>query len=254
MQKNIYTLKLLKMNKIQHSVIQPLKQHQKKTSFYTRMKKISLCKLLDIRHLTESTYVIRLEKNDFEFKAGQYLVLNIPGENNAREYSIYSPDNVPYIDLLIKEVTDGDVSVKLKSLRIGTKLEISGPFGFFVLRENDQKENRHFTFIATGTGISPFRSMILSNPGLNCELIHGVKYSNEAYDSTDYPTNSYRICTSQESGGDYHGRVTQYIKEKGTRSDSVYYICGNSHMVNQVAGYLELNGISPENIRTEVFF
>lgn len=242
------------MHKKQPLVIQPVKLHQKKNSYYTRMKKISLCKVLDIRNLTESTYVLRLEKNDFEFKAGQYLVLNIPGENNAREYSIYSPDNVPYIDLLIKEVTDGDVSVKLKTLRVGTKLEISGPFGFFVLRENDQKENRHFTFVATGTGISPFRSMILSNPGLNFELIHGVKYIEEAYDATDYPADCYKVCTSRDTGGVFHGRVTQYLKEKGIRSDSVYYICGNSGMVNQVAGYLEINGIRPENIRTEVFF
>ena len=242
------------MHKKQPLVIQPVKLHHKKNSYYARMKKISLCKVLDIRDITESTYVMRLEKNDFGFKAGQYLVLNIPGENNAREYSIYSPDNVPYIDLLIKEVTDGDVSVKLKSLKMGTKLEISGPFGFFVLRENDQKENRHFTFISTGTGISPFRSMILSNPGLNCELIHGVRHSHEAYDSTDYPAGCYKLCTSQETGRDFHGRVTQYLEDKGIRSDSVYYICGNSNMVNQVAGYLEINGIRPEDIRTEVFF
>ena len=235
-------------------MILPLKQHHKKKSFYKRMNKISLCKIIGIRDLTVSTYVIRLEKNDFEFKAGQYLVLNIPGENNAREYSIYSPDDVPYLDLLIKEVTDGDVSVRLRTLDIGTKLEVSGPFGYFVLRENDLKENRHFTFLATGTGISPFRSIILSYPGLNCNLIHGVKYREEAYDSTDYPLGAYTVCTSQEEGGDYHGRITGYIREKGISGDSVFYICGNSDMVNQAAGYLELNGIPPENIRTEVFF
>ena len=238
----------------QRSVVQTIKLHHKSKSYYTRMKKISHCKILDIRNLTESTYVLRIEKNDFEFKAGQYLVLNIPGENNAREYSIYSPENVPYIDLLIKEITDGDVSVKLKSLKIGATLEISGPFGFFVLRDNNLNENTHFTFVATGTGISPFRSMILSNPGLNFELIHGIKYGHEAFDSQDYPAGSYTICTSQEKGWNFNGRVTNYLKEKGIRSDSIYYICGNSAMVNEVTGYLEENGIQPENIRTEIFF
>jgi NAD(P)H-flavin reductase len=211
-------------------------------------------KILDIRNLTESTYVLRLEKCDFEFRAGQYLVLNIPGQNNAREYSIYSPENVPYIDLLIKEVTDGDVSVKLKSLKIGTKLEITGPFGFFILRDNMKSETNHFIFVATGTGISPFRSMILSNPGLNYNMIHGVKYNHEAYDSADYPADCYSVCTSQEKGINFSGRVTHYLMEKGVRKDSVYYICGNSGMVNEVTVHLEKNGILPENIRTEIFF
>jgi ferredoxin/flavodoxin---NADP+ reductase len=220
----------------------------------TMLKDTFMHKILDIRDLTESTYVLRLEKNDFNFKAGQYLVLNIPGENNAREYSIYSPENMPYIELLIKEITDGDVSVKLKSLKIGTKLEISGPFGFFVLRDNEQNENGHFTFVATGTGISPFRSMIMSNPGLSYELIHGVKYNIEAYDSSDYAAGCYAVCTSQEKGVNFSGRVTQYLSENGVRKDSKYYICGNSCMVNEVTCYLEQNGIQPENIRTEIFF
>ena len=218
------------------------------------MKKYFHCRLLDIRSITESTYVLRLEKRDFAFKAGQYVIVNIPGENNAREYSIYSPENVPYIDLLIKEITEGDVSVKLKSLQIGTTLEISGPFGFFVLRDNRHNLNNHFTFVATGTGISPFRSMILSNPGLNYELFHGVSYIYEAYDETDYPAERYTLCTSREKSDRFSGRVTGCLKEKGVRKDSVYYICGNSGMINEVSDYLEQNGIPPENIRTEIFF
>src|SRR5664279_1936974 len=139
------------------------------------MKKITYSKILEIRNLTESTYVLRLEKSDFEFKAGQYLVLNVPGENKAREYSIYSPEAASYIDLLIKEVDKGEISKELKYLKVGTKVEITGPFGFFVLRDNEPAKNNHFTFIATGTGIAPFHSIILSNPGLNYLMIHGVR-------------------------------------------------------------------------------
>ena len=218
------------------------------------MKKITYSKVLDIRNLTESTYVLRLEKNDFGFKAGQYLVLNVPGEYKAREYSIYSPEDAPYIDLLIKEVANGEISRELKYLKIGTKVEITGPFGFFVLRENRQKEKNHFIFVATGTGISPFHSIILSNPGLDHEVVHGVKHSYEAYDSIDYSTDHYKLCTSRDNGGIFFGRVTRYLKEKGVSKDSVYYICGNSGMVNEVTEYLEQQGIAPENIRTEVFF
>ncbi len=218
------------------------------------MKKITYSKVLDIRNLTESTYVLRLERNDFEFKAGQYLVLNVPGESKAREYSIYSPEDAPHIDLLIKEVTNGEISKELKYLKLGSKVEITGPFGFFVLRDNKQNRPGYFTFVATGTGISPFHSIILSNPNLEYEMIHGVKYSHEAYDSSDYPVDRYTVCTSKDQKGNFFGRVTQYLREKGIRKDSIYYICGNSGMVNEVTEYLEKMGIHPENIRTEVFF
>jgi len=218
-----------------------------------KTKKITYSKILDIRNLTESTYVLRLEKSDFVFKAGQYLVLNVPGDNKAREYSIYSAEEAPYIDLLIKEVDKGEISRELKYLKIGTKVEITGPFGFFLLRDKELNKTIHFTFVATGTGIAPFHSIILSNPGLNYEVIHGVRHGYEAYDSCNYPEDRYKLCTSREHG-EYYGRVTHYLKEKGIKKDSIYYICGNSGMVNDVTEILEQNGIIPENIRTEVFF
>jgi len=221
---------------------------------YLHMKKVIYSKVLEIINLTESTYILILEKNDFEFIAGQYLVLNVPVEYKAREYSIYSPEDAPYIDLLIKEVETGEISKELKYLKVGTKVELTGPFGFFVLRDNVKTKMNHFTFVATGTGISPFHSIILSNPGLDYEIIHGVRYGYEAYDSKDYPKDRYLLCTTRDHDGAYFGRVTQYFKEKGINKNTIYYICGNSGMISQLTDYLEQNGISPENIRTEVFF
>jgi len=218
------------------------------------MKKITYSKILDINNLTESTYVVRLEKNDFEFKAGQYLVLNVPGEYKSREYSIYSSEDAPYIDLLIKEVDQGEISRELKYLKIGTKVKITGPFGFFILKDNGQNEKNHFTFVATGTGIAPFHSIILSNPDLDFEIIHGVRHSYEAYDSGDYAEGRYKLCTSREHGENYFGRVTHYLKEKGINKDSIFYICGNSGMITEISEFLQKNGIDPGNIRSEVFF
>jgi ferredoxin/flavodoxin---NADP+ reductase len=217
-------------------------------------KKMAIAsKVLDIRNLTESTYVLRLEKNGLQFKAGQYLVLQAGGHQWEREYSIYSPEEAPWIDLLIKEVESGDISKELKHLEIGSSLEIKGIFGFFVLRDQPSLPN-HYTFVATGTGISPFHSIIRSNPGIQFDLVHGVRYGYETYDSSDYPADRYHLCTSRENGSHFHGHVTQYLRGKGIRKDSVYYLCGNSAMISEVTDLLEQNGILPENIRTEVFF
>ena len=137
---------------------------------------------------------------------------------------------------------------------MGTKVEITGPFGFFVLRDSLNEQLKHYTFVATGTGISPFHSIILSNPELDYDIIHGVKYLKEGYESGSFKNDCYHLCTSREHGENYHGRVTGYLKKHGIRKDSVYYICGNSAMVNEVTELLEESGILPSDIRTEVFF
>ena len=218
------------------------------------MKKTTCSKIIGITNLTESTYLVRLEKNDFQFRAGQYLVLNVPGKSKAREYSIYSSEDAPTLDLLIREVPDGEVSLALKQLKPGTKVEISGPFGFFVLRDYELNDLNHFIFVATGTGISPFHSMVLSNPDIQYEVIHGIQHGKEAYGAEDYPDGSYLACTSRDQEGHFHGRVTQYLRNRPVRKDSRYYLCGNSAMVNEVTQFLEEEGVPSQNIRTEIFF
>ncbi|HPR59969.1 MAG TPA: FAD-binding oxidoreductase [Prolixibacteraceae bacterium] len=211
-------------------------------------------KVLSVSNVTDSAYVLRLERNGFEFKAGQYLVLSIPGERKAREYSIYSSESDNYIELLIKEVDPGEMSRQLKYLKVGAKVEISGPFGYFILSNDAIVNNIPVVFVATGTGISPFRSIIRSNPELNYKVLHGVRYKTEAYHFTDYKSDRYQLCSSRENGIGYNGRVTDYIAENGVSKNALYYLCGNSAMINDVTDLLEEHGVLPDQIKTEVFF
>ena len=96
-----------------------------------------LHKIESIRNLNNSTYIIRMEKDKFEFQSGQYLSLGLPDDVNMREYSIYSGSNDPYLEVLIKEVKEGDVSVLLKKTKVGQALNVEGPYGFFTLREEN---------------------------------------------------------------------------------------------------------------------
>lgn len=218
------------------------------------MKNILQTKVLSVSNVTDSAYVLRIERNGFEFKAGQYLVLNIPVERKAREYSIYSSETDNFIELLIKEVDPGEMSRQLKYLKVGTKVEISGPFGYFILSNDAITSNTPVFFVATGTGISPFRSIIRSNPALNYKVLHGVRYKTEAYHYTDYEEGRYQLCSSRENGIGYKGRVTDFISENGINKNALYYLCGNSAMINDVTDLLEERGILPDKIKTEVFF
>ncbi len=211
-------------------------------------------KVIEIRNLTDNTYVLRLERNEFEFRAGQYLVLNVPGEHKAREYSIYSAEQDDFLELLIKEIPVGELSKELKYLKIGTKVQVSGPFGYFILNPEVVELKQPVVFVATGTGISPFHSIIRSNPQLDYTVLHGVRYEKEAYECEHYKLDSYQLCVSRDAGNAFHGRVNDYLKQQPINKEALYYLCGNSQMVDEVIEFLEENGLPPEQIKTEIFF
>jgi hypothetical protein len=73
------------------------------------------------------------------FLAGQYITLGIPGNNQVREYSIYStmPDSA--LEVLIKEVDSGTVSRQLRKLIPGELLDVDGPLVILRLRRKPEQ-------------------------------------------------------------------------------------------------------------------
>lgn len=210
-------------------------------------------KIQSIRTLTDSTYIIRMEKRNFEFRSGQYLSLGLPEDVNMREYSIYSGTADPYLEVLIKEVQEGDVSVILKKTRVGQALNVEGPYGFFTLKDEEVK-NKKFLFLATGTGISPFHSFIKTYPNLDYTLIHGIRYSNESYEKMAYDSKRYVSATSKDSKGDFNGRLTSYLKTLNPSSETLCFLCGNVDMIHDAYDILQDKGIPVDQIHSEVYF
>jgi len=210
-------------------------------------------KVTEVRNLTPSTYIIQMEKNDFTFTTGQYITLGFTGSIDRREYSIYSSENDKFLEVLIKEVDEGLVSKKLKRCKPGDHLDVDGPFGHFSLQENEL-ETKKFLFIATGTGISPIHSFIATHPNLDYTVLHGVRKENEAYERNEYKNGNYVLCTSREETGNFHGRVTEYLKQNPVSSDTICYLCGNCHMIYEAYDILEKQGITLGPVHTEVYF
>lgn len=209
-------------------------------------------RLQQIRLLTNDTYVMRFDRNGMNFKAGQHITLGIPGNNQVREYSIYSTEQDDSLEVLIKEVESGIVSKQLRHLIPGELLDVDGPFGYFTLDE--KKAGMKHLFIGTGTGIAPFRSLTGSYPNLNYTLLHGVRFGEDAYERHFYPSDRHVLCTSRDSAGDFHGRVTDYLKQKALDSDTMVYLCGNCDMIYDVYDLLTSRGFPSGNIKTEVYF
>jgi ferredoxin-NADP reductase len=61
--------------------------------FRINLNSLSEHKVKYIRHLTESAFVIRFERNHIQFQTGQFILLGLKGAVEQREYTIYSGEN-----------------------------------------------------------------------------------------------------------------------------------------------------------------
>jgi ferredoxin--NADP+ reductase len=187
-------------------------------------------KIIEIRNLTDETFSIKFPKARFHFRPGRHISLRINGNHRRREYSIYSGANDEYLEVLVKEVENGAFTPRLRKLKAGDLVEINGPSGKFGIDRNTAESGK-FVFIASGTGIAPFHSIIRTYPELDYTLIHGVRDSTEAYDRDEYAPDHYVLCTSRDSKGDFPGRLTGYLKECIFAPETRFYLCGNSNMI-----------------------
>ena len=213
----------------------------------------SFYKVKEVRRLTDETFSLRLPKSRFTFKAGQHISLGIQGDYQSREYSIYSGENDEHLEVLVREVKKGYFSPKLSHLKPGDLVEVNGPFGKF--RIDEKKINDHkFVFIASGTGIAPFRSMVRTYPQLDYQIVHGVRYGHEAYDKDEYEPGRHILCTTGDKSGQVHGRLTKYLKKATFDKTTQFYLCGNSNMIFDALELLKDKGFDRDQIHCEVYF
>ncbi len=217
------------------------------------MQTNGLHKLMGVKILTESTYILQIDRDGMKYTAGQHILLGKANNIDQREYSIYSGVNDEFLEVLIKEVSDGKVSKQLRDVGVGEMLNVEGPLGFFGL-DDDAIEHGNFLFVASGTGIAPFHSMIKSYPNLNYTVLHGIRYEEEAYGKEAYNEEHYITCTSRNSSGSFNGRVTDYIKQHNFDRDTICYFCGNFKMIKDAMELLETKGIASGQLHAEVYF
>jgi ferredoxin/flavodoxin---NADP+ reductase len=206
-----------------------------------------------IRGLTESTFVLGFTRSGKKFRSGQRIIVGLKGELDQREYSIYSGESDETLEILIREVKGGNVSAKLKQSKPGDLLDVNGPFGSFGIEPFNLYTAKHI-FVATGTGISPFHSLVRSYPGIDYTLIHGVSFCKEAYGSEEYEQGRYILCTSQEHFEGRRGRVTDYLLKFNVTKNMIFYLCGNSGMIYEAGHILKEKGIISRNINSEIYF
>jgi len=97
------------------------------------------------------------QKNNFEFIEGQHIDLIGP-KGIRRSYSLASYCNSHLLELHVRRLDGGQMSNYLfGDAKVGDLLRIKGPYGTFTLRNTI---GRNLAFLATGTGIAPFKAML----------------------------------------------------------------------------------------------
>ncbi len=212
-----------------------------------------LHKVLHVKNLSPSAYLLRIDRQGVDFVPGQYVVLGREHSSEAREYTIYSGLEDDFLEFLITEVDGGAVSPALRQCQPGDMLTFDGPMGYFRLDEN-VRETTKICFIATGSGIAPFHSFVRSYSKLDYTLLHGVRHVADCYEKAQYAPERYIACISREAGGGFQGRVTDYIKQHPADPGARYYACGNGNMLFESYGILVKQDVPRNAIKTELFY
>ncbi|HMD50366.1 MAG TPA: FAD-binding oxidoreductase [Bryobacteraceae bacterium] len=205
------------------------------------------------------------EVQQLHFKPGQFVSFNevLEGKKIIRAYSIASMPNGNRFELCLNLVQEGIFSPFLFGLKPGDTVEMGAPLGFFVIRNPD----REAVFIATGTGIAPFRAMApdyLRHPqAKQLTLLFGVRHESSIYYRDDFEAlagkhSNFRfwptLSRPETSWTGRSGHVQAHLLEAiGDRRDLDLYICGMKAMVDDVRGILKAMGFDRKQIIFEKY-
>jgi len=204
------------------------------------------------RELTPHVSVLSF-KRKWSFLAGQVVGVAIGIGDNPRMYSLSGGTEEKDGEILFDVRPEGILTPRLNKLRVGDKLLVSEPFGEFIGTHNTA------WWIATGTGVAPFASMLRSGFDENKKLVHGGSFANSFYFEDEFKTalgDDYIRCCSRENGEElFSGRVTDWLAEQQELPTNImYYLCGKAEMVVDVRDLLISRHVSYDNIQSEIFF
>jgi ferredoxin-NADP reductase len=205
----------------------------------------------------------------FHFTPGQFVSVIERGDGKevTRAYSIASPRDGNRFELCLNRVEDGIVSPYLFELKPGDEVEMGEPLGYFTLRH----PGRRAVFVATGTGIAPFRSMLLDHlpktqPRIT--LLFGVRYERgllyrAEFERLEREYRSFRFIPTltrpDSAWAGKTGRVQAHLDEAlairsyEDQSTIDVYICGLKEMVDDVRASLKRRGFDRKQIIYEKY-
>lgn len=223
--------------------------------------------------VAEGTMAFRFAKPaDWTFRAGQFVDITLldPPESDAegdtRGFSISSAPNEDVI-MITTRLRDTAFKRVLRTMPIGTRVKIEGPFGDLRLHN----AARPAVVLTGGIGITPFRSILIEtirNGGLPYPVV--VFYANRRPQDAAFldeirelagrdenltfvPTMSGLDTTASWDGE--RGRIDASMVRRHLDgvTDAIYYLTGPPGMIKGLRSMLVDSGVDEDDIRTEEF-
>jgi CDP-4-dehydro-6-deoxyglucose reductase, E3 len=232
-----------------------------------------LAELIDSREIAPGVRHFEFEAlgvDKLEFVPGQFTSFTgvIAGKEITRAYSLASaPSGTNRFELCLNRVDPGHLSPRLFDMKPGDRIAMRQPLGLFVMRRQPPRDS---IFIATGTGIAPFRSMLqahlnASSPAFT--LLFGVRYESHLlyrgeFEEMALAHANFRFwptLTRPDAGWEgRQGRVQAHLTEaigpiNERRVDVDFYLCGLKEMVDEVRGVLKSQGFDRKQIFYEKY-
>jgi ferredoxin/flavodoxin---NADP+ reductase len=185
-----------------------------------------------VTHWTDRLMSIRTTRGPaLRFQSGQFTMigLQVDGKPLLRAYSIASPHYEDHLEFYSIKVQEGPLTSRLQHVAVGDQL-IVGPKPVGTLMLDNLLPGRNLWFLATGTGIAPFLSLMRDPAAYeryeNVVLVHGCReYAELAYGAKmveDLCSNElisefgnklvYRALTTRETSAN-QGRITDMISD-----------------------------------------
>jgi propane monooxygenase reductase subunit len=218
----------------------------------------------DMRHL-----VLRLiEPAEIKFFPGQYMDIAIPGTTAVRSFSMANTSSREggLLEFIIKVYADGQFSRFLADeLAEGDRLELTGPFGVFTLREGDAD----LVFVGGGAGLAPILALLrtMAERGISrkATFFYGARtradlcFEAELSDlERRLPGFRYLPALSEPVPGDNWdgetGLITDVVKRHASDLTGAHaYVCGPPPMVEAALPLLSGLGVQDKRIYYDKF-
>jgi propane monooxygenase reductase component len=218
----------------------------------------------DMRHL-----VLRLaDGTDFKFFPGQYVDIGIPGTDEVRSFSMAntSARESGQLEFIIKVYPDGLFSHFLDTkLQVGDRLNLTGPFGVFTLRDAPDTD---LIFVGGGAGMAPIlcllRSMAERGISRRAVFYYGARRRGDLCFEPELraleqqlPGFRYVPALSEDAEDGWAGE-TGLITDVVARSESGFarahaYVCGPPPMVEAAVPLLTRLGVPEKHVYFDKF-
>ena len=233
------------------------------------------------RMLAPSVRHMEFERADgepFAFIPGQFIQIHFAyedGKPTKRSYSVGTvagDDALPIrrIEIAVSYVDGGAATKLLGGLAEGGIVDASGPYGRFCLMDADT--NRRYLLVATGTGVTPYRSMLpqiarlVRERGCTFALVYGARNEADLLYGEEFeafaaatPGFTFHPCFSRAPraiprANDRNGRVQVAIEALAPDAEGdIAYLCGNPDMVDEAFALLQAAGLPVKHIRREKY-